>query len=295
MISVLGLGDNVVDIYLNTGTMYPGGNALNFAVFAKFLGYQAGYLGMFGDDEPARHVYDTAAAVGLDLNHCRFFRGENGAAKVQISDGERIFLSGNHGGISKEHRLELTGLDEAYIQKFAVVHTSCYSYCEHLLPQIKGLGVRLTFDFSDRLIPEYLAKVCPYIDCAVMSCGHLSDEQMIGLIKAVHGHGTPMVLATRGTRGALLGVGGQSYEQPPYLVKAKDTMAAGDSFLTAFLCSYYDGLLMEDDSIFPPEQIKMMKKEQYETNLIKVSLHRAAVFSAQNCLRDGSFGFGAAY
>ncbi|GAY79091.1 hypothetical protein NBRC111894_4645 [Sporolactobacillus inulinus] len=32
---VLGLGDNVVDIYEYKQTMYPGGNALNFAVFAR--------------------------------------------------------------------------------------------------------------------------------------------------------------------------------------------------------------------------------------------------------------------
>lgn len=34
-ISVLGIGDNVVDKYLHSGIMYPGGNALNFSVYAK--------------------------------------------------------------------------------------------------------------------------------------------------------------------------------------------------------------------------------------------------------------------
>lgn len=37
-ISVLGFGDNVVDKYEHIKTMYPGGNAVNFAVFAKKLG-----------------------------------------------------------------------------------------------------------------------------------------------------------------------------------------------------------------------------------------------------------------
>ena len=34
MVKVLGLGDNVCDIYLNERTMYPGGQAVNFAVYA---------------------------------------------------------------------------------------------------------------------------------------------------------------------------------------------------------------------------------------------------------------------
>lgn len=37
-LSVLGFGDNVVDKYEHIKTMYPGGNAVNFAVFARQLG-----------------------------------------------------------------------------------------------------------------------------------------------------------------------------------------------------------------------------------------------------------------
>lgn len=74
MLRVLGLGDNVVDKYMHIRTMYPGGNALNFAVYAKMFGIEAGYLGVFGDDEAAAHVYDTIRGLGLDLSHCRFIR-----------------------------------------------------------------------------------------------------------------------------------------------------------------------------------------------------------------------------
>ena len=35
MVKVLGLGDNVCDVYLHTNTMYPGGQAVNFAVYAS--------------------------------------------------------------------------------------------------------------------------------------------------------------------------------------------------------------------------------------------------------------------
>ena len=56
MIKVLGLGDNVVDKYMHIKTMYPGGNALNIAVLARLSGIEVGYLGVFGDDEAAKHV-----------------------------------------------------------------------------------------------------------------------------------------------------------------------------------------------------------------------------------------------
>lgn len=53
-IKVIGIGDNVVDKYLHTGIMYPGGNALNFAAYARLAGHESAFLGAFGNDDAAR-------------------------------------------------------------------------------------------------------------------------------------------------------------------------------------------------------------------------------------------------
>lgn len=44
MVKVIGLGDNVVDKYEHIRTMYPGGNALNFAAYAKKLGINSAFF-----------------------------------------------------------------------------------------------------------------------------------------------------------------------------------------------------------------------------------------------------------
>ena len=44
MVKVLGLGDNVCDVYLHTNTMYPGGQAVNFAVYASELGAESDFM-----------------------------------------------------------------------------------------------------------------------------------------------------------------------------------------------------------------------------------------------------------
>ena len=53
MVKVLGLGDNVCDVYLHTNTMYPGGQAVNFAVYASELGAESDFMGVFGKDAVA--------------------------------------------------------------------------------------------------------------------------------------------------------------------------------------------------------------------------------------------------
>ena len=151
MIKVLGLGDNVVDKYMHIKTMYPGGNALNIAVLAKLSGIEAGYFGVFGDDEAAKHVYKTTADMGIDVSHCRFYHGENGYAEVRLDDGDRVFIGSNQGGVSKEHPIDLlTDMDLDYIAGYDVCHTSIFSYVEAALPSIRKASRFVSFDFSNR-------------------------------------------------------------------------------------------------------------------------------------------------
>ncbi|MDI8746391.1 fructoselysine 6-kinase, partial [Salmonella enterica subsp. enterica serovar Montevideo] len=39
--------------------MYPGGNALNFAVYAKLADIPSAFMGAFGNDDAAQHVQDV--------------------------------------------------------------------------------------------------------------------------------------------------------------------------------------------------------------------------------------------
>ena len=65
MLRVLGIGDNVCDVYLHRGIMYPGGQALNFAVYAKKLGAAPDFMGVFGNDAVAEHVKKTPEGWGI--------------------------------------------------------------------------------------------------------------------------------------------------------------------------------------------------------------------------------------
>ena len=101
-IRVIGVGDNVVDKYMHTKTMYPGGNAFNFSAYASMLGASSSYMGVFGSDEAAQLVQATARELGIDTSHCRVEEGENGYAMITLVDGDRKFLGSNKGGVAKE-------------------------------------------------------------------------------------------------------------------------------------------------------------------------------------------------
>ena len=64
---VIGYGDNVVDRYVNKKIMFPGGNAVNFAVYAKESGLDASLLLNFADDREADHIIDSMKEMGIVL------------------------------------------------------------------------------------------------------------------------------------------------------------------------------------------------------------------------------------
>ena len=65
MIKVIGIGDNVCDQYYPAKIMYPGGQAMNFSVYAKMLGAQSAYLGVFGKDRVAEHIISVLDAGNM--------------------------------------------------------------------------------------------------------------------------------------------------------------------------------------------------------------------------------------
>ncbi|MBY0099225.1 PfkB family carbohydrate kinase [Mesobacillus maritimus] len=280
MLKVLGLGDNVVDKYEHIHTMYPGGNALNFAVFAKKFGADAAFLGAFGTDQEAEHVQESVRTIGLDTTHCKQYEGENGCARVTLREGDRVFLGSNRCGVLSQYGLNLTPDDFDYIKHFDLVHSGLYGFAEAELPKLKELGVSIGFDFSSDFTEEKVNQIAPFVDFAYFSSSHLPLDEMLNLMVKVTGLGCQLVLCTMGEKGALLFDGETFYMQEPDYVKPTDTMGAGDSFITCFIVQY------------------LSKTKHGNTNraeIIKDSLKEAARFSAEQCLVDGSFGFGKVY
>ena len=282
-VSVLGFGDNVVDKYEHIKTMYPGGNAVNFAVFAKQLGAQrSAYMGIFGSDQEAEHVIASLQEEGVELAKCQQVVGPNGAARVTVEEGtgDRIFLGSNEGGIRGDMLFALDRFTMEYVRGFDLVHSGNYCFTERELPKIKAAGVPISFDFSDDSTDEYFERIAPLVDFAFMSCGDMTLEETKAKLQKVSQLGPRFVCASRGSEGSIAYDGKEFYVQGIKPVENMvDTMAAGDSLLAAFLVSY---LSLEKQGKGGPEAIR-------------TCLDEAAAFATHTCGLAGSWGHGKEY
>lgn len=271
-LKVIGIGDNVCDKYYPAMIMYPGGQAMNFSVYAKMLGANSAYMGVFGRDAVADHIIRTLDELGVDHSRCRQYDGENGYAKVRLIDGDREFISSNKGGIVNQYPLDLTEEDLDYIKGFQILHTSNNGHFDRELPKVRRIGIPISYDFSGRWNEEYyLEQVAPYVDFAFASCGDAAEEEIRAAILRFAEKGCRIVVATRGGKGSLIYDGKKFYPYVPKLVDAVDTLGAGDSFATAFLLELLKGGTIED------------------------AMQAGSEFAAKTCMVHGAFGHGISF
>ena len=274
-VSVVGFGDNVVDIYTHSNKQYPGGNCVNFAVYAKMFGAKrSAYMGYFGTDVNADHVIEALHNEKIETVKCKKISGENGYSRCKLENGDRVFLDYNEGGVRSRHIYELDEFDIEYLKQFDLVHCGNYCYMESQLPKIKEANIPLSFDFSDDSTEEYYMQIAPLVTYAFCSYDG-TDEEVKKHLKKVSDLGPEIVCASRGAKGCMLYCNGKYYEQKAVPIeKVVDTMGAGDSLITTFMVGYTDA----------------RKKGISQDEAIVSSIAEAAKFAAEICQIDGAFG-----
>jgi fructoselysine 6-kinase len=266
---LIAVGDNVVDYYDDREEMFPGGNAVNVAVFWKRYGVdEVSYIGIVGNDEEGDHIVNSLKLENIDVSQVRRVIGPSGEAVVALDEhGDRKFVGSNKGGVQKQVKLNFTEAELDYIHTFSLLHTSVYSYLEKELPLLQKY-IDISFDFSTKYDDDYLELVCPYVKYAIFSGGDLTKEECEALITKVHKAGTPNVIVTRGSEGSLFSDSDQVFEQGIVETDVVDTLGAGDTFVSIFL------------------------KEHLVHSNAQEAMEKGSAAAAETCQRFGAFGHG---
>ena len=234
---VCGVGDNVVDRYFNQKLMFPGGNAVNFAVHAQRSGMRAAYLGAIGTDSDGDLIRSSLQAEGIELTRLRVEEGPNAFATVHMDDdGNNRKWGLCEKGVSV---FQLDSADLEYLAAFDLVHTGETSRLDHQLPELRE-RVAISFDFSDRDL-QYAAGLLPYVKVAAFSRANADDDEVTRVLEAAQSAGVELVTITQGARGATVCHKGEILFVPAVPVDAVDTLGAGDAFVGRLACRVLAG------------------------------------------------------
>ena len=265
MVSLIGVGDNTVDRYIDMNMMYPGGNAVNVSVFFRRRGGATDYLGWLGDDRRGHLVLDSLRVEGVDVSHCRVVDHPTGRCDVELRGGERYFI----GSIAGARKLiQLQERDYMHISRYDITHTSIYSFLETQLPELKQASNLLSFDYSSDWTREYLMDTIPHTDAAFLSAPELNDHELERLIKWIQTKNQGLIVVMRGVRGSVAYDGDTMIHQGAVETEVVDTLGAGDSYIARILYETQNGIDLRE------------------------AMSLAAESAAETCRYYGAWGYG---
>jgi fructoselysine 6-kinase len=258
---ICGVGDNVVDRYVRQGVMFPGGNAVNFAVHARRSGCEAAYLGVVGTDAEADLVVSSLRAEGVETARLRVVDGQNAFATVLMDEKKHREWGVCEKGVSM---FALDADDLAYLAGFDLVHTGETSRLDGQLAGIEA-RTRISFDMSSRDL-AYAETVLPHLWGAAFSRAHAADDEVAATIARAHAAGVELVTVTQGDRGATVSLRGRRHFEPAAPADIVDTLGAGDAFVARLAVRVLGGAGLEE------------------------AAREAAEYSARICEVAGAFG-----
>lgn len=297
MIKAVGIGDYVMDRYYHYGKMFPGGNALNFAVYSKQLGHEAAFVSVLADDMFARHAIDALDAYGIDRSMCVPRHGQTWLCDTRHENGDRSITDSNDCGVIKNQPLEIDDALVEYLKAFDIIHANVNGCLGKGLTRLKSAGVPIIYDYSDLWKTEQdLYGLCPFIDYGFFSGKNLSRERLEELLKGLAERGCHLSVCTIGKQGAIVYDGNRYYAEPPYHASSQivDTLGAGDSFLTGFITTYIEGC-KRASTIAQGEPSKFSSADDsraFRESLIVYSMQVGNLLAARTCRVMGAFGRG---
>lgn len=261
---ILTFGDNVVDCYGDTNTMYPGGNCVNHAVFASRFGAEAAYAGAVSDDPAGGVIRQALIDEGVNVSLLRILPGQTAYCVIVTENGERVFAGANLGvSIIAPGRVDFERMAAV-----DAVHTGRSSHVDAWIARMAAT-TRVSYDFATVDDAERIARLAPHCYLASFSGGGRSLSEARALAELARRHGAEWALVTRGSEGAVLvGAGGLAVV-PATKVVPVDTLGAGDTFIARTLVGLLRGEAPAD------------------------LLTAAAAAAAETCLSPGGFGYGA--
>jgi 2-dehydro-3-deoxygluconokinase len=238
-----------------------GGDTSNFVIAISRLGRTAGYICRLGDDDFGKNFLDLWKREGIDTSHVILDKHAPTGIYFISRRGEKHSFT-YYRSDSAASRLSMDDIPEAHLAQAKVFHTSGISQaisnsaCDAVFYAIevaREAGTLISYDPNIRLklwdheraqstILETIRMadfVFPSFEDAHIITGLDDPEQIAGELQKL---GPKVVALKLGEEGALLATQDGLRRIEPFEVDVKDTTGAGDTFASAFIVAYLDGL-----------------------------------------------------
>lgn len=225
-----------MDLYVDQGLEFVGGNALNVATQCRRSGVErVAVVGAVGADAYAEPILAHLHAEVIDASHVYRLEGATATHKLYLTDGDRQDPPDAwQGGVFDVFRP--SAADWVFVNTFDVAAIGAGD--PNFATAVAQLAphVRLVADFLDTRDFDRLERYSDRITVAVLSARR-EDVERARILSAEH---PVLILITLGAEGSVALWQGEAHVQPALPVaNVVDTTGCGDAFQGAFIVSWF--------------------------------------------------------
>ncbi|TRO51766.1 fructoselysine 6-kinase [Candidatus Bathyarchaeota archaeon] len=243
---VLAIGDNCIDDYTELGKRFPGGNALNVAVYSsRYTGVQSDYVGIIGTDDCGDYMLEQIQKNGLSTEYIIREPGLTAVTKILIRNGDRVFADYIE-GVQKDAQLPYDKIPNP--DNYDLLHFTVWGFGRENVKKLSETSkALLSCDFSNQL-EDQRTEILPYLDLAFFSGSHLIKKgvDLDLVLRKLKEKTMGTVVMTLGEYGSMVCDGEMIYRGKALPVDVVDTLGAGDSYIAAFLCRKLQGKSIQE-------------------------------------------------
>lgn len=217
----------------------PGGSALNFAVHVARSGLESGIIAMLGWDYFGDMIYKTLKDEDVDIGGISRTDDVTGMTFISVDgEGRRSIYS----FMGANRKLTIGKKETDYISSANFVHLGG-TFIEIAFPVAKNADT-LFFSPGTLLAVYGISRLRPILGNTDILFLNEHELQLLtgsssrGGVDLLIEEGIPLIIITRGKRGAALYTENEIIEHGTKEVKAADTTGAGDAFAAAFISSW---------------------------------------------------------
>ncbi len=236
-----------------------GGDTSNAAIAAARQGANVGYLTALGDDRFGERIFKLWAQEGVDATEVqRHPEAPTGLYVIDPDPAERHFTYFRTGSAASLYRKDQ--LPSEYLANASILHVSGITLAVSndlratafdAMRQVRMAGGCVSLDTNLRLKlwnAENARKVIRRAaELATVLITSIDDSETLNglndptlVLSSYASLGCRVIIVTRGEQGAMMQVGTEVREIPPFPAIAIDSTGAGDSFAGAFLAWWYE-------------------------------------------------------
>ncbi|QGN59091.1 sugar kinase [Nostocoides sp. HKS02] len=228
------------------------GSELNVAIGLRRLGHATAWIGRVGDDAFGRRIEHTLRGEGVDVSRVvrdsrptgALVKEQVGAGAVRVaylrtaSAGSRVSAADLPADFAGVRLVHLSGITPAISQSAAAA-------VRRTVELTRDAGATLSFDVNYRaaLWPDQEAARHAMSGIAQEADIVFASESELALVAGVE---PAELVVTRGSAGASVTIAGETCTADAVATTVRDTLGAGDAFVSGYLSAWLDGLAPQE-------------------------------------------------